>query len=166
MIDDQQHLGCVHKGHWIVELQIWPGQTWLLIVDDIIMMTSSNGYIFRVTGHFAGNSPVPGELPAQRPVTRSFDVFFDVRLNKRLSKQSWGWWFETLSCPWWRHCNGWQKFTYHWPSVGESTGNQWIPFTQRAGNAELCFFFVEQKWTNSRVADDWQVFPERKYMLI
>ena len=44
--------------------------------------------------------------PAQRPVTRSlvqsFDVFFDLRLNKR----SWGWWFETLSRPFWRHCNG------------------------------------------------------------
>ena len=44
--------------------------------------------------------------PAQRPVTLSFDVFFDLRLNKRLSKQSWGWWFETLSCPLWRHRNG------------------------------------------------------------
>ena len=53
----------------------------------------------------AGNSPVPGEFPTQRPVTRSFDVFFDLRLNKRLSKQSWGWWFETLSHPLWRHCN-------------------------------------------------------------
>ena len=53
----------------------------------------------------AGNSPVAGEFSAQRPVTRSFDVFFDLRLNKRLSKQSWGWWFETLSCPFWRHCN-------------------------------------------------------------
>ena len=53
----------------------------------------------------AGNSPVPGEFPAQRPVTRSFDVFFDLRLNKRLSKQSWGWWFDTLSRPLWRHCN-------------------------------------------------------------
>ena len=40
------------------------------------MMTSWNGNIFRVTGHCAGNSPVPGEFPAQRPVTRSFDVFF------------------------------------------------------------------------------------------
>ena len=30
---------------------------------------------------------------------------FDLRLNKRLSKQSWGWWFETISCPLWRHCN-------------------------------------------------------------
>ena len=53
----------------------------------------------------AGNSPVPGEFPAERPVTRSFDVFFDLRLNKRLSKQSWGWWFETLPRPLWRHCN-------------------------------------------------------------
>ena len=35
----------------------------------------------------AGNSPVPGDLPAQRPVTRSFDVYFDLRLNKRLSKR-------------------------------------------------------------------------------
>ena len=52
----------------------------------------------------AGNSPVPGEFPAQRPVTRSFGVFFDLRLNKRLSKQSWGWWFEKLSRPLWRHC--------------------------------------------------------------
>ena len=53
----------------------------------------------------AGNSPVPSEFRAQRPVTRSFDVFFDLRLNKPLSKQWWGWWFETLSRPLWRHCN-------------------------------------------------------------
>ena len=49
----------------------------------------------------AENSPVP----AQRPVTRSFEVFSELRLNKRLSKQSWGWWFETLSCSLWRHRN-------------------------------------------------------------
>ena len=42
---------------------------------------------------------------AQRPVTWSFDVFFDLCLNKRLRKQSWGWWFETLSHSLWRHCN-------------------------------------------------------------
>ena len=68
-----------------------------------VMMTSSNGNIFRVTGHLCG------EFPAQRPVTRSFDVFFDLRLNKWLSKQPWGWWFETPSHPLWRHCNGDQK---------------------------------------------------------
>ena len=75
------------------------------VVASQIMMTSSNGNIFRVTGPLCGEFTGPGEFPAQRPVTRSFGVFFDLRLNKRLSKQPWGWWFET---PWWslwRHCN-------------------------------------------------------------
>ena len=31
--------------------------------------------------------------------------FFYQRLNKRLSKQSWGWWLETLSHLLWRHRN-------------------------------------------------------------
>ena len=70
----------------------------------------------------AGNSPVPGEFPAQMPVKRSFDVFFDLRLNKRLSKQSWGWWFETLSRPLWRHCNDQYNLT-HWGLVAHTC--QW-----------------------------------------
>ena len=49
------------------------------------MMTSSNGNIFRVTGHLCGEFTGPGEFPTQRPVTRSFDVFSILRLNKRLS---------------------------------------------------------------------------------
>ena len=60
----------------------------------------------------AGNSLVPGEFPTQRPVTRSFDVFFDLRLIKWLRKQSWGWWFETLSRPLWHYCNDWIDITY------------------------------------------------------
>ena len=67
-----------------------------------VMMTSSNGNIFRVTGRlcdeFAGHRWIPR---TQRPMTQSFDL----RLNKRLSKQSRGWWFETPSCPLWRRCN-------------------------------------------------------------
>ena len=54
----------------------------------------------------AGNSPVPGEFSTQRPVTWSFDVYFDLHPDKRLSEKSWGWWFETLSHPLWRHRNG------------------------------------------------------------
>ena len=42
--------------------------------------------------------------PAQRLVKRSFDFFY-LCLIKRLRKQSWGWWFETLSRQLWRHCN-------------------------------------------------------------
>ena len=67
------------------------------------MMTSSNGNIFCVTGHFMRvihrspvNSPHKGG---------SFDVFLDLRLNQRLSKQ-WGRrWFETPLRSLWRHCN-------------------------------------------------------------
>ena len=95
--------GCCRFRHY---LRHW----WLLINHiprrRVHMMTSSNGNIFRVTGHLcARNSPVPGEFPTQRPVTRSFDILFDLRLNKRLSKQSWGWWLETLSHPLWGHRN-------------------------------------------------------------
>ena len=70
-----------------------------------LMMTSSNGNIFRVTGLLCGEFTGPGEFPTQRSVTRSFDVFFDLRPNKQLSKQPWGWWFETPSCSLWRRCN-------------------------------------------------------------
>ena len=61
----------------------------------------------------AGNSLVTREFPTQRPVTQSFDVFFDLRPNKRLSKQSRGWWFETLPCSLWCHCNADTEYTVH-----------------------------------------------------
>ena len=78
---------------------------WILFFLKSYMMTSSNGNIFRVTGPLCGEFTGPGEFPTQRPVTRSFDVSFDLRLNKRLSKQPRGWWFETPSWSFWRHCN-------------------------------------------------------------
>ena len=70
------------------------------------MMMSSNGNIFHVTGHLCWELTGPRihRSPVNSP-TRSFDIFFDMHLNKRLSKQSWGWWFETLLHPLWRHCN-------------------------------------------------------------
>ena len=74
-------------------------------IYSYVMMTSTNGNIFRVTAHLCGEFTSPRWIPPQRPVTRSFDAFFDLHLNKRLSEQSWGWWFETLSCPLWCHCN-------------------------------------------------------------
>ena len=70
-----------------------------LMISYSPMMTPSNGNNIYVTDYLCG------EFPTQRPVMRSFDIFFDLCLNKRLSKQSWGWWFETLSCPLWRQCN-------------------------------------------------------------
>ena len=79
----------------------------------------------------ADNSPVTGEFPTQRPLTRSFDVFFDLRLNKQLSKPSWGWWFETPSCPLWCHCNDFYWRITFWITV----------------NAEkYIFFWISTSW--------------------
>ena len=69
------------------------------------MMTSSNGNIFRVTGHLCGEFTGHRWIHGTKARTRSFDVFFDMRMNKRLSKHWWGRWFETPSRPLWRHCN-------------------------------------------------------------
>ena len=69
------------------------------------MKTSSNGNISRVTGHLCGEFTGPRWIPRTKAMIRSFYVFFDLRLNKRLSKHSWGWWFETLPRPLWRHSN-------------------------------------------------------------
>ena len=77
-----------------------------------VMMTSSNGNTFRVTGHLCAEFTA-WWIPAQRPVTRSFVVFFDLRLNQRLSKQSWGWWFETPSRSSWRHCKVMHAIIFH-----------------------------------------------------
>ena len=103
------HLPCCWFGHVVCKknmpLFIFIVPLHLLNLRKLIM-TSSNGNIFRVTGPLCGEFTGPGEFPTQRPVTRSFDVFFDLRLNKRLGKHSWGWWFETLSWSLWRHHNG------------------------------------------------------------
>ena len=57
-------------------------------IFPVFMMTSSNVNMFRVTGFFAGNSPVTAgnspvisEFPSHRPVTRSFDVFFEQTIE-------------------------------------------------------------------------------------
>ena len=95
----------------IVVYKIWQAvpsmieRSLLMRANICIMMTSSNGNIFRVTGHLCGEFTGPRWIPRTKAMTRSFDVFFDLRPNKRPSKQWWGWWFETPSNPLWRHCN-------------------------------------------------------------
>ena len=69
------------------------------------MMTSSNGNIFRVTGTSCGEFTGHRWIPLTKASAAELWRFFDLLLNKRLSKQSWGWWFETPSCPLWRHCD-------------------------------------------------------------
>ena len=66
-------------------------------------------------------------------MTRSFDVFFDLRLNKRLNKQSWGWWWETISRPLWRHHNDVLVGSEEW------TVNRWWPI---GNHGDLVNLFV------------------------
>ena len=107
------------------------------------MMTSSSGNIFRVTDHLFGEFTGPRWIPRKRPVTRSFDVFFDLRLNKRSSKQSWGWWFATLSRPLWRH---WAKNT--WIIVGNllDTKARHLPSSQRSIHSAHCAVTEAHYW--------------------
>ena len=64
---------------------------------------SANYWAFgRLYGEFTGDR----WIPRTRPVMWSFDYFFNLHPNKRLCKQWWGLWFETPSCPLWRHFNG------------------------------------------------------------
>ena len=87
-----RHSASMSSRVYVVEVTDWSE-------NNFNMMTSSNGNIFRVTGHlcgeFTGDSPQKGQW-------RGALVFC---LNKRLSKHSWGWWFETLSRPLWHHYN-------------------------------------------------------------
>ena len=142
--------------------------------DDVIKSKS----IFRVPG-------------SQMPVTRSLDVFFDLHLNKRLSKQSWGWWFETPSCSWWRHCND-RNITpgfrprvvlrcYVWINPRKRFSKQGVTNITRKGNRHLglerhapieslpCSVFSSLQKEKQRASIDVQenqnrrIFPRTKY---
>ena len=75
-------------------------------VHALCMMMSSNGNIFRVTAPLCGE--FTGDLWIPRISASDMELwcFLWSAPNKWLSKQSWGWWFETLSHPLWRQCNG------------------------------------------------------------
>ena len=140
--------------HTMTSIRWRPGTAVISRAIWSAMMTSSNGNIFRVTGHVCREFTGPGECPTQRLVTRSFDVFFDLRLNKRLSTQSWGWWFETQSSPLWRQCNAYWYVvlwttTYSKPFTGGKMSqvciqlfNQ-LPACQRSGTVS-CYVIWSQ----------------------
>ena len=99
----------------------------------------------------AGKSPVPSEFPAQRPVTGSFDAFFDLHLNKRLSKQSWGWWFETLLRPLWRHSNELAiQSTYQLFNVWHA----WILYTPNLPEIDNASIIGTEPWHQNTITHD------------
>ena len=102
----------VQIGDLVSASMYWPGSHFINVFSQfefhwnfVSMMTSSNGNIFRVTGHLCGEFTCPRWIPHTKASDAGFDVFFDLHLNKRLSKQSRGWWFETPSRSLWRQRN-------------------------------------------------------------
>ena len=93
---------CTHKFRSWVKFVIIPH---VLYSCNIVMMMSSNGNIFRVTGHFCGE--FTGHRWILRTKTSDAEIwcFLWSSMNKWLSKQSWCWWFETPPGSLWRHCN-------------------------------------------------------------
>ena len=97
-----------------------------IITTVLIMMMSSNGNIFRVTG------PLCGEFTGHRwiPLTKASDAeiwwVFYMHQNNRLSTQSRHRWLETPSRSLWRLCNEWRIYvSVDWVACG--LGNDMWP---------------------------------------
>ena len=80
--------------------------------ECLIMMTSSNGNLFRVTGHLCG------EFTGHwwNPHAKASDAKL-WSVPEWTGKQSWGWWFETQSRPLWRHSNKWHLSVWSPPPL-------------------------------------------------
>ena len=116
-----------------------------------LMMTSSNGNIFRVTGYLCGEFTGPRWIPRTKASDAELWCFLRSAPNKRLSKQWWGWWFETPSCPLWRHRNDMEMTCWlnlssegvdhdHNPShilCVSCYKCQWVPCTEHIRNATI-----------------------------
>ena len=94
-----------------------------------IMMTSSNGNILCVTGHLCGEFTGPRWIPRTKASDTELRFFFcDLRSKKLLSKQSWGWLFETLLYPLWRHRNDQCSWKYEKMSISPSFSTENVSF--------------------------------------
>ena len=95
-----------------------------------VMTTSSNGNIFRVTGHlcveFSGDRWIPNAKASDAELWYNFVI---CALHKPLSKQSWCWWLEIPSRLLWRQCNDNMRHHYQ-------LNRQMIE------NANSCFVFL------------------------
>ena len=88
--------------HWSLVESPTKGQWYGAMMFPVIMMTSSNGNIFRFTGHLCGEFGSPRWIPGTKA---ELWCFLWSASEKGLSKWSWGWWFETLSSLLWLHRN-------------------------------------------------------------
>ena len=91
----------------VLHLSKWPSMSSGTLSEEITvnMMTSSNGNIFRVTGHLRGEFTGHRWIPRTKASDAKLWCFLLSALNKHLSKQWRGGWFKTPSRPLWRHYN-------------------------------------------------------------
>ena len=96
-------LGIYCITQWISKLpesfEIHMVRQYSVIHDDVIKWKNFPRYWPFVRG--IHRSPVNFPHKGQRRGA----LMFCLICFWRLRKQSWGWWFETLSCSIWRHCN-------------------------------------------------------------
>ena len=93
---------CIWLGFIYIKQHFW---TPAHVNSGGFMMTSSNGNIFRVTGHLCGEFTGPRWIPHTKASDAELWCFLWSASDKPLSKHSRGWWFETLSRSFWRHYN-------------------------------------------------------------
>ena len=94
--------GLGHRSEYVEWYSAATKRSWTVRTN---MMTSSNGNIFRVTGHLCGEFTGPRWSPRTKGSDVELWYFLDLHLNERLRKQPWGWWFEMPSRPLWIHSN-------------------------------------------------------------
>ena len=78
---------------------------WSILYNRWDMMTSSNGNIFRISGHLCGKFTGPRWISRTKAGDAELWCFLWFTPDKRLGKQPWGWWFETPAWSLWRHRN-------------------------------------------------------------
>ena len=101
----KQRLNTFKSDFMFPQACVSPKRGWLRVWPAFVMMTSSNGNNFRDTGSLCWEFAGHRWIFRTKASDAGLRFFCDLRLNKRFSKQSQGWWFETVSCPLWRHCN-------------------------------------------------------------
>ena len=106
-------------------------------------MTSSNGSIFRATGHLCGEFTGHRWIPRTKASDAELWCLLSSALNKRLRKQWWGWWFETPSYPLWRHSNDLRDL--------EVTISQWVYDSQYQFDGNIGLLSDFRSWNGSVV---------------
>ena len=127
--------------------------------DDVIRWKHFPRYWPFVQGNHRSpvNSPHKGQW-------RGAFIFFDLRLNQPLSKQSWGWWFETLSRSLWRHRDELLPVTAHGTRRKRSSAWEFVCTLFKS----LILEWIQHLKTNSRFwwyLDYLDVYP-RKHVII